>query len=161
MSSQEEKSKFNSEKVDISLERKKELLEYRNQINQLESKNQEGFDKTLLTLSSGALGLTLTFIKDIIDLDNAKFTVFLFLCWLSWALSLCMILLSYNSSISSFQKIRMQIDRGEVDTILKSRKHLGEPFRTWTSIFNHGGLITFLIGVLFIIIFISLNLEVI
>ncbi len=45
--------------------------------------NAEQFDKAVLTLSSGALGLSLAFIKDVVPIDEAQgFAVLVFSWWL-------------------------------------------------------------------------------
>ena len=44
--------------------------EYRQQLITLEQKSAESFDKTVIALSGGALGLSLTFVKEIVDLAN-------------------------------------------------------------------------------------------
>ena len=48
-----------------------ELDEYRKSLIEIEQRIGAGYDKTLITLSGGALGLTVTFIKDIVTPASA------------------------------------------------------------------------------------------
>src|SRR5579885_1478933 len=47
-----------------------------------EKSGTESFDKNLLTFSSGALGLSLAFIKDIVPLSMAHWIACLFVSWI-------------------------------------------------------------------------------
>lgn len=54
-----------------------------------------GYDKTLITLSGGALGLTITFAKNSLASGAAVATSFLLFAWASWAISLACLLVAY------------------------------------------------------------------
>ncbi|MGB9103724.1 MAG: hypothetical protein WCC59_03105 [Terriglobales bacterium] len=60
--------------------------EYRRKVFDDIKSGSENFDRSLLTLSSGALGLSLAFIKDIVRLEKAVWMPLLFalrlLAWL-------------------------------------------------------------------------------
>ena len=47
--------------------------------------SSDEFDKSLLTFSSGALALSLSFIKDIVLLEKAGFLCWLFVSWVSFS----------------------------------------------------------------------------
>lgn len=45
---------------------------YRDLLQDLSVKSQEQYDKTVITLSTGALGLSFAFIKDVVDIKTAS-----------------------------------------------------------------------------------------
>lgn len=57
------------------------MNDYRKLLQELEIKAQEQYDKTVLMLSGGALGVSFTFLKDIISLDKAIHTGYLIVAW--------------------------------------------------------------------------------
>ncbi len=54
----------------------------------------ESYDKLLVTLSGGALGISIAFLKDIVKLENVIFPNLLFYAWLAFILSLAAVLAS-------------------------------------------------------------------
>ena len=57
--------------------------------------NIENLDKAILSLSSGGLGLSLVFIKNVIELSKANYVWVLHLSWLMFVLAITSTLLSY------------------------------------------------------------------
>jgi len=75
---------------------------YNRHVEQAWTDQQSGsdeFDKNLLTLSSGALGLSLAFIKDVVPLKGADFLCELYLSWLSFVACIVVTLFSYALSV--------------------------------------------------------------
>lgn len=60
---------------------------------------QAEYDKQLLTLSSGLLGVSLVFIKDVVPLDHASYIALLYGSWVSFFLCVLLVLLSFQVSI--------------------------------------------------------------
>ncbi len=129
------------------------MKEYRDFIIKAEQKAQDDFDKTVIALSGGALGVSFAFIKDIIGPDNISNTILLFLAWLFWASSITCVLASYYTSHLSLRNVIKKIDAGETKA-----PRLGG-FTDWiTAIFNALGGILFVAGVVLMSIFIKINL---
>jgi hypothetical protein len=63
--------------------------------------SSDEFDKSLMTFSSGALGLSLSFIKDIVPLDKAGFLCWLFISWVSFSLCIVATMASFPFSIQA------------------------------------------------------------
>ena len=61
-----------------------QLKEYRNWLIAAEQKAQEDFDKTVLSLSGGALGISFAFVKDIVGDQPLIKTKFLLTAWIAW-----------------------------------------------------------------------------
>lgn len=62
---------------------------------------QEQFDKLIVYLSSGGLILTLGFVKDLVDLDEAGWKFLMIASWAGFVISLLLILLSHKSAIKA------------------------------------------------------------
>lgn len=62
----------------------------------------KSLDQALLTLSAGALGISLTFIKDIAQ--HPIWELYLFLAWLAFAIALCATLISFRFSQYGFDR---------------------------------------------------------
>lgn len=139
------------------------LYEYRNNLTELEQKSQESYDKAVLALSGGALGLSFTFTKDIIDLTTATGTTWLLVAWFLWGLSSTAVLFSYY-----FSQLALREAVKQVDLILVSYQEnpnhqitqddLGRPHDGITSFLNAFGGILFLLGLMSIVSFVATNL---
>lgn len=130
------------------------IMKYRSQLETLEQKSQENFDKTVLSLSGGALGISFAFIKDIVGSAPVTNPSLLFLAWMSWGLSVVSVLISYFMSHLALRKAIKQVDLGSI----RSSKP-GGIADTLTAICNPLSGILFIIGVVFISIFVWQNLE--
>lgn len=142
--------------VDMQSNVKNYLKKYRAEIISLQQKNQSGFDKTLLTLSGGSLGFTLTFMRDILKISQADYKIILIVSWIVWGLSLCALLAGYHYSVKAMKKTIKQIDEG----IIYEVGIPGEPYSSIVRFCNNFGFILYILGVAGLILFISLNLEV-
>lgn len=128
------------------------LKQYRETLVLAEQKSQESYDKTVLTLSGGALGLSFTFIKEIIGTGEIMWPIFLQLSWAAWIISLTCILMSYYFS---FFALRMAIKQVDENLLFKP---IGGWYSAATSILNALGGICFLVGIGLMGIFIYNNL---
>ncbi len=130
------------------------LSEYRKFLVAAEQKSQEDFDKTVLALSGGALGISFTFLKDVIGSNPISHPNLLFASWLAWAFSTFSVLASYYLSHMALRAAIAQVDQG---TIYKQRP--GGALSLWTAGLNAGGAILFLVGVCCITLFVGSNLS--
>ena len=129
------------------------LKKYRNLLIVAEQKAQDDFDKTVLTLSGGALGVTFAFIKDIIGSKPTINSEYIFYAWLAWGISVSAVLLSFYFSHLALREAIKQIDSGKVYGV-----RLGGWYDSITGILNAVGAILFVVGVIFAAIFAHLNL---
>src|SRR4051812_17758561 len=77
--------------------------QYRDLIEKGAQKSQSDYDKAVLTLSGGALGVSIAFVKDIVGKD-AHHSYYLTAAWLLWGVSCAAVLLSYYSSAVAHRK---------------------------------------------------------
>ena len=90
--------------------------EYRKQLVEFEQKVGEGFDKTLIALSGGALGFSIAFIKDVVGDKEITHQCLLVASWTLWALSLGSILFALYFGQLAFHKAISQVDNDTIDT---------------------------------------------
>lgn len=70
------------------------------------NKNQEEYDKQLLTLSTGFLVITLAFVKDVVPLEAAVHICVLYWAYISLGLCIVLVLVSYQVSIRGHFKAK-------------------------------------------------------
>ena len=75
-----------------------EMREYRNILIHSEQKSIESYDKSLLTLSGGALAISLVFIEKIIGNTEMDVPTILFLAWTCWVITIIGTLASFYFS---------------------------------------------------------------
>lgn len=68
------------------------------------------YDKAVMTLAGGALGISITFLKDIVPSPLPDTKILLYISWISLAISLASILISYLFSMESLRKAMRQVD---------------------------------------------------
>jgi hypothetical protein len=111
-------------------------------------KATESFDRTVLTLSGGALGVTITFIHELAP--HPRHVWLIGVAWSLFCASLLLILVSYLASIGAHDKIIEQMDE-RVATIRPPRR-----FTTW---FNRAAAAFLVSGVIWVVIFAWFNVR--
>lgn len=128
-----------------------EQQSYRDLLQELSIKSQDQYDKTLLTLSTGALGLSFAFIKDIVNISVATNINYLTGSWISLTFSILCILISFLSAKHALDKA---IEAEDNDEVYESK------LDRITSILNWMSAAFFIAGLIFVTVFIKLNLGV-
>ena len=131
-----------------------DLREYRQHLILSEQKSQSDYDKAILTLSGGALAISLTFLKDFVGEGPIYNLSCLYWSWVSWISSVTIILASFYVSRLALKKAIKQVDTGMILT--------EKPGGIYTYIINClnviGGIL-FVIGVILMISFSSANIA--
>jgi hypothetical protein len=130
-----------------------QVPEYRKHLVQARQKAQEDFDKTVLSLSAGALGISFAFVKDIIGPGPVVTPFWLMTSWACWAGSSLSILISFYMSHIALDRSIQRIDKGEF--IYRP----GGFAAILTSILNAVGGISFVLGIGAISLFVYSNLR--
>lgn len=123
-----------------------EQAEERKRLTNLHEKATDSFDRAVMTLSAGALGISLAFIHDVAP--KPRHTWVLGCAWFSFALSLLVILLSFLSSERAIVKMVAQLDENAEDI----------PRGRLTDLLNWFSAGAFVLGVVLLVIFAWLNL---
>lgn len=107
--------------------------------------NQAGFfDRGILTLSAAALGLSLTFTKDIAATPNLETLWMLFWSWACFIVSLLATLASFQTSQRAIEKAIENLDT--VYECSASRDQISNPWRSVTIVVNWISLGVFIVG---------------
>jgi hypothetical protein len=128
-----------------------ELKEYRTTLVTLEEKMQAAYDGTVLTLSGGALGISLVIIKDIIG-DKIIYAPLALAAWIFWILSMGAVLWSYAESAKSMSLMIAKVD---ADDVRKDTSHL---LNRIIQLLNRWSGVFFLIGLVLFTCFVSFNI---
>ena len=91
-----------------------DLQEYRQGLAEAEQKSQIEFDKTVLTLSGGALGVSFAFIKQFVGPGRGEDLLFMLAAWMCWVLSVSSVLLSHFLSTRALRRAIAQVDAGTI-----------------------------------------------
>lgn len=130
------------------------LLDYRKQLVAAEQKSQEDFDKTVLSLSGGALGISFVFLKDVVGEKPIVDHAYLLSAWICWGLSTLAVLASYYMSHLALREAITQVDKGTI-----YGQTPGGRYASATAVLNAVGAVLFLFGVLSITLFASSNFS--
>jgi hypothetical protein len=130
------------------------LVEYRNFLIAAEQKAQEDFDKTVLSLSGGALGISFIFLKDVLGSQPIRLHEYLLGAWICWGASTLFVLGSFFLSHLALRHAIRQVDGGDLDG-----KTPGGAFAQWTATFNILGAVLFVVGVVAITVFAGANIS--
>src|SRR2546428_10913521 len=78
-------------------------MEYRAELESAYRKTCDDYDKALLALSGGAIGLSMAFIKDIVRTEPIRASCLLVSAWISWAASLALVITCFYFSRLAIQ----------------------------------------------------------
>ncbi|MHB8968224.1 MAG: hypothetical protein ACYC57_08190 [Thermoleophilia bacterium] len=132
----------------------------------IERESARTLDKTLVTLSGGALGLSITFIKEIAK--HPRGTGFLYAAWIFFILSLLSTLISFAATQRAARNEREQMThdieqymKGEQSKENVDREHTKTKniFRKLTIYLNTMSIALFIIGASLLTIFSGKNLS--
>src|SRR5437667_6147582 len=120
----------------------------------------ENFDKYMLTFSSGALGLSLAFIKDAFPLKGAVWIASLIGSWVAFVLCIVVTLLSFRFSIRALENTITALGeyylRGDESAFNRHLKSFCSRAVDWCTV---GQIIFFALGVIFTMTFVVANVR--
>lgn len=130
----------------------------RDELIQSQRMNSDNFDKAILSLSSAGLGITVSFITNLIDLSKAHYLFALYLTWAFFIVAIVSTIISFlvsqsgiSKQLDSLEKIyikKEEVDNKKVMRIAKALKWL-----TVTSA------IAFILAILFLVSFSITNIS--
>ena len=129
-----------------------ELANYRTSLIEVETQLKESYDKLVVLLSGGALGLSMTFLKDIINLNQIVYPFVLLTAWGAFILSLMAILGALSFGIEAHRKAVLQIDD---DTIYDQKA--GGRFSWLTKILHRSAAVFLFFGLISMSVFVYIN----
>ncbi len=129
------------------------LREYRKDLVIGRRKTIATYDKSVFTLSGGALGLSLTFIHEIAPNPRPETILLLMVSWFSLVSSLVSTFVSLLTSQYAFDKALRQVDEG---TVYQMRA--GGSLAIVTTVLNIFSAVAFILGVVLLIVFALRNI---
>ena len=131
-----------------------EMKLYRDWLVQADKKTLEAYDKAVMTLSGGALAISLTFIKDVVPSPKAGTVNLLIWAWILLTGSIGAILVSIIMSHWALRKAITQVDKATIYT-----GRAGGMFSWVTEILNVVAGTAFVVGVVFLARFAVANMA--
>ena len=132
------------------------VQEERKVLIQMENEASKSFDMTLVTLSSGALGLSLTFIKTIAPIPKPDSVWFLYSAWIALIVSLITILISFLASQAAIRKQRDYLHEYCLNATFVQPDDWRARATRWL---NRLSLAMLILGVILITVFVTWNLP--
>jgi len=129
------------------------LRQYRAHLVDANQKTLDSFDKMVVALSGGGLGISFTFLKEMTKPGAAVNLHFLILAWGSLVASLAIILASHYTSHLALTTAIAQVDRNEA-----CKARVGGWFNTLTAVLNALGALTCLSGLVLMAVFVFKNM---
>jgi hypothetical protein len=117
----------------------------------------DSFDKSMLTLSSGALGVSLVFIKDIVPLGHAVWVCLLLISWVAFALCIVVTVVSFLLSIAALKHHRDLLDEMYRTKNYELEKNQTSGWNTAVWMSTRLALALFLLGLVLTMVFVIKN----
>lgn len=89
----------------------KDLRDYKKNLTQSLNKNLEEFEKNFILISGALFAFSITFIKDIIDIDKAQMLPLLFTSWLLMALAMALMMWAFLYAANSGSELWQIVDK--------------------------------------------------
>lgn len=102
----------NKKALPTAREMNSELLDYRKSLQAIEQQSQESFDKTLVSLSGGALGVSFAFVQQFLGEGVSVAPRLLWASWLLWVLAVTLVLVSHYISVLANRRAVEDLDAG-------------------------------------------------
>ncbi len=115
---------------------------------------QSEYDKSVVALSGGAIGLSFIFLRDVVKDATIQDTVWLLAAWTSWGISVISILFSFLTSAIALRKAIQQTDNKMIYI-----HQVGGRWNTITYMLNFFAGILFLAGIICIVQFVRGNMP--
>ncbi len=134
-----------------------EWKEFRKSVFENKIKSEDDYEKYITLISSGALGLSITFIEKIVPLKNATEKWILIAGWILLTITLFVSLLSHFYSRRYSEITIEDIDNDlNYDTIADNINRRNK-YLEW---FNFSTISTLFLGIISIVIFVSINIYI-
>ena len=141
-------------KPDILDKKYQIYLDERKSLFNSKYESSRSFDRAILTLAAGALGLSITFIKQIAPCPKSNTHAFIILSWICFGLSILSTLISFLTSQKACER---QIKILEDIFVKHSNNFKTNIYSRWTARLNFTSIALFIVGVILLLIFSALN----
>ena len=133
--------------------------EYRQHLVLAGQKAQEDYDKTLVLISGGAIGISFTFIDRLASGPPFAIQLLLFAAWGCWAGSIAAVFISYFLSRKALGKAIDQFDNKRKSDQTEPEEKPGGRWSTATEVLNIVGGLSFIVGLAVLGLFVWNNMP--
>lgn len=123
---------------------------YLEQLNKAYIESSSQFDKQVLFIASGTLGISLAFIKDVVKLNVATNKVLLLLAWIFFGAVILICILSHYTSLKAINY--------KIENLYQKKDKTSKRFDFWTQTFNILMMIFLATGLILLFVFIGINI---
>lgn len=123
---------------------------YLEQLNKAYIESSSQFDKQILFIASGALGISLAFIKDIVKLDIATSKNLLLLSWIFFGAVILICILSHYTSLKAINF--------KIENLYQKKDKTSKLFDFFTKLFNILMIVFLATGLILLFVFIGINI---
>jgi hypothetical protein len=127
---------------------------YLDQLYKIYSSSTETSDKNFLFISSGALGLSVTFLKNIVDINNIKCFFILVISWSLLTISILLSLILHRNSIKFIDYLIVNAYQTSTEVDLKASK-----MRSKAETISTLTIWTLIVGISLLVLFVLLNVR--
>ncbi len=140
----------------IDEERKRVYASTRQDLLTRNLSNSEKYDNAILTLSTGVLGASLAFIKDVVPLDKAEYIPLLKLSWWLFGAAIVFTLVSFAVSQLAIKRQLLYVEKYYLESKEEYFNKENQP-ALWTEYINYASGVLFILGIVATVSFVSLN----
>ena len=133
-------------------------LDQRENLNKSEYSVSEKYDHWLISLSAGALAISLTFIKDIAPNPDKSTIIYLILSWLFLLISILSSVYSLLTSQSAIRRAREILDDNYENNDKSNNSKPDNKYAKTTNFLNHFSMLSFTLGVILLCTFSIINM---
>jgi hypothetical protein len=146
------RQKTDDENYKIYVDERKSLVEG-------EKTTADNFDKNILTLAAGALGISLVFLEKIAPEPNPKTLIYLYLSWASLVSSLLAILSSQLTGQYAYRRARVLLEDEFFPEEKKENCKKGNWWAKTTQFLNWASIFAFVFGTALLVYFSIQNVK--
>jgi hypothetical protein len=133
---------------------KTEMSDYRKSLEKLERRMRSQYGKAVMALSGGALGLSFSFLKEIVGKKGIVSGGYLLAAWVCWGASVTCTLFSFYTSALALRRAVGQVDNEKLYTEVP-----GGWLDLLTEVLDFSSGLLFLGGVIALVLFVYRNLP--
>ena len=128
--------------------------QYRDALIAVEQKSQAEYDRLVVALSGGALGISFAFVERFVGDNPPRVLWALMIAWLAWVCSLACVLGSHFFSTKALRRAVAQVDANRIHA-----ERVGGAYDVLLVWLNAVGGVTFILGTVLAGVFVWCNLE--
>jgi hypothetical protein len=131
-----------------------DLIAYKKSLLDSEKKMQESYDKSVITLSGGAIGISFTLFVQIITKSDILYAGWFVSAWLCWMTSIGCVMASFFTSVHAHRSAYSAVENHTI--YLEHKKCI---WTRSTTYLNYSGGALFLLGLMLVSVFIYGNMN--